>query len=58
MVLELKAERGRYREGQEAWLAAFRSAGVDARTIRPEQYDELVRELAGPALLKMSGGTR
>ena len=56
LVLELKADRGRYRPGQEAWLAAFRAAGIDSRTIRPDDYQSLIVELTGDRLLSISGG--
>jgi len=55
LVLEIKAEHGDYRPFQEAWLDAFRGAGVDARTVRPGDYDALIDELAGDRLISRTG---
>lgn len=45
LVLELKTETGRLDPRQREWLAALVGAGVDARIVRPADYDELVAEL-------------
>jgi len=55
IVLELKTETGAYRPLQEAWLEAFRRAGVDARTVRPEDLHPLEDELLGDRLLTRVG---
>lgn len=55
LVLELKSDTGRYEPGQREWLAAFRGAGVDARTVWPADYDALIEELAGERLISISG---
>ena len=55
LVLELKSETGTYRPGQQEWLAALRTAGVDARTVRPPDYDALIEELLGDRLLAKRG---
>ena len=45
LVLELKSERGTFRPGQQEWLATLAHVGVDARVIRPADYDALIREV-------------
>lgn len=45
VVVELKSDRGRVSEDQEAWLEAFRAAGVEALVVRPSGFDELVEVL-------------
>lgn len=52
VVAELKTERGRVTPEQEAWLAAFRAAGVEAYVWRPSDWEDAVRVLAPRA----SGG--
>ena len=56
LALELKALRGRFRPGQEGWLVALREAGVDARVVRPEDYDALVDELVGDRVIERRSG--
>jgi len=45
LVLELKTEIGRLDPRQREWIAALLRAGVDARIVRPDDYDDLVHEL-------------
>ncbi len=45
MALELKTQTGSVTPEQWAWLHRMRDAGVDARIIRPSDYDPLIREL-------------
>ena len=52
LVLELKTATGRHQPGQREWLAAFRACGIDARTIRPDDYDAIVDEIVGDRLVK------
>lgn len=52
IALELKADRGRYETGQQSWLEGFRLAGVDARTVRPEDLRALEDELLGDRLVR------
>lgn len=51
IVLELKSEKGRTTPLQDIWLEAFTQAGVDARIVRPEDYDALIDELVGDRML-------
>ncbi|HVH53215.1 MAG TPA: VRR-NUC domain-containing protein [Actinomycetota bacterium] len=39
-VAEIKTLTGRYRSGQEAWLARFRASGALVITLRPGMDDE------------------
>jgi hypothetical protein len=50
--LECKAERGRVDEAQERWIAALRAAGVEARVVRPADYDETWTWLVGDRLIR------
>ncbi len=50
---EAKVPPNPYRPGQEDWLAAFKAAGVDARTIRPDTYDEAWEWLVGDRMVKV-----
>lgn len=47
MVAELKKESGKTTPEQEAWLAAFRLAGIQAFVWRPSDADEVERLLTG-----------
>lgn len=51
IVLELKSERGRVEPLQADWLDAFIACGIDARVVRPNDYQALVEELVGDRLL-------
>lgn len=55
LVLELKTATGLVSEPQGWWIAALRSAGVDARVVRPADYDALYAELVGDRLLAVAG---
>lgn len=37
--------RGRYLPGQMDWIEAFRAAGIDARIVRPSDYDAALAAL-------------
>jgi hypothetical protein len=39
---ELKSDRGRLTAEQRAWLGALRSAGADARVVRPSDLEDVV----------------
>lgn len=52
LVLECKSATGRTTPLQDAWLAALRACGVDARVVRPADYDATWRELVGERLVK------
>jgi hypothetical protein len=52
LVIECKSADGRTTADQDAWLDAFRRAGIDTRIIRPPEYDALVEELLGPRMLR------
>ncbi len=56
LVLELKAESGVVTSEQHAWIDELRAAGVDARIVRPADYDELLEELLGDKLARMRRG--
>lgn len=56
--LETKTETGRVDEAQERWLAALRAAGVDARVVRPADYEETWRWLVGDRLIAAGRGRR
>ncbi len=45
VVAELKAGKGRVRPAQDAWLEAFRVAGVEAYVWKPSDFDEAVAVL-------------
>ncbi len=45
VVAELKAEKGRVRPAQDAWLEAFRAAGVESYVWRPGDFDKAVAVL-------------
>lgn len=45
MFRELKAQGGRVRPEQEAMIAALLAAGADAAIWRPDDWDEIAREL-------------
>lgn len=47
LVAELKCGRGRLTVAQQAWLAAFRAAGVPAYCWHPEDWPEIERVLEG-----------
>jgi hypothetical protein len=44
-MLELKSARGVVTPGQLRWIMAARWAGIDARVVRPADYDELLRAI-------------
>jgi hypothetical protein len=52
LVIECKSERGRMEPGQSEWLDAFTDAGVKARVVRPEDYDQTWRHLVGDRLIE------
>lgn len=52
LVLELKSAKGRMEPGQAEWLDAFRGAGIPARIVTPDGYDDLIHELLGDKLVK------
>lgn len=52
VVIECKSATGRVEPWQEAWLRALRAAGVDARVVRPAEYDATWRWLVGDRLLR------
>lgn len=45
LFAELKAEKGRVRPEQTAWLSAIRQAGARAALWRPSDWPEIQREL-------------
>lgn len=47
LVIECKAQGGRFRPGQRQWLDAFTAAGVEARVCTPAEYDATVVYLLG-----------
>lgn len=49
MALELKTQTGRLTVHQQLWLGSLRDAGIDARVIRPADYEALRDELLAPA---------
>lgn len=51
VAMELKSDSGRVDEAQYRWLDGFRSAGVDARVVRPADYDITVAWLLGDRLI-------
>lgn len=48
LFVELKAADGRVTPAQRAWLDALREAGLDARTWRPSDWDEITEVLTQP----------
>lgn len=46
-MFELKTERGRVEAWQQRWLDALVAAGIDARVIRPADYDALLPWILG-----------
>ncbi len=56
LVLELKAERGVVTTDQQLWIDELRGAGIDARVIRPADYDALLVELLGDKLAQLRRG--
>ena len=55
LLLEAKTARGLVENDQWEWLGRLRSAGIDARVVRPADYDALVAELTGDRLLAVAG---
>jgi hypothetical protein len=47
IVAELKRDGGRVTAGQQAWLAAFELAGIEAWVWRPRDIAEVQAVLAG-----------
>jgi len=47
VFLELKKELGKTTPEQDEWLAALQQAGVEARVVRPSDWDWIVTLLAG-----------
>jgi hypothetical protein len=47
LVRELKAEKGRMRPEQTAWLEWFAACGVDSDIWRPSDFDRMMVELRG-----------
>lgn len=45
LFLELKSDSGTVHVEQTEWLRVLRSAGVDARVVRPPDLDQLLVEL-------------
>lgn len=58
VVIECKTERGRVDPEQERWLSALQDAGVDARIVRPSDYDTIVEWLLGDRLIRRLRGRR
>lgn len=48
-----QTKRGRYLPGQQDWIDALAGGGVDARIVRPSEYDDVLAELQAIA----NGGT-
>lgn len=46
LVVELKSHSGSYEPGQIEWLDAFRAAGAETLTLRPEGLDAFLSEIA------------
>ena len=55
LMLECKSDPGWLDPEQRAWVEGLRAAGVDARVVRPNDYDALVGELVGDRLLRRNG---
>src|SRR5258708_7888899 len=47
VVIETKSAIGRVEREQQRWLDAFRAAGIDARVVRPADYDATWEWLVG-----------
>ncbi len=45
LALELKSERGRVTSAQVSWIAALNAAGIEARIVRPGDWDQLLERL-------------
>lgn len=52
VFIECKSATGKVDEAQERWLASLRVAGVDARVVRPADYDETWEWLVGDRLIR------
>lgn len=50
LVVELKVGRNTTTADQDAWLAAFRAAGVQAFVWRPADWDAIVATLGDPSV--------
>jgi VRR-NUC domain-containing protein len=51
LALELKTEHGRLQPGQAEWLEDCMAVGIEARIVRPAQYDSTWRWLVGDRLI-------
>lgn len=49
LVLECKRQDGRVTPEQQRWIDALTACGVDARIVRPVDYDDLLEILSGAA---------
>lgn len=58
VFLELKSATGRVDPAQERWLTSLMVAGMDARVVRPEDYDETWQWLVGDRLIRRGRGGR
>ena len=47
LAWELKSQKGQPTYDQLAWLRELENGKVDARLIRPDQYDSLLKEIFG-----------
>jgi hypothetical protein len=47
LVVELKVKRGQLTQEQQAWLLAFKGAGIEAHCWRPRDWPEIERVLMG-----------
>jgi hypothetical protein len=65
LVIEAKSSTGRYRPGQEEWLASWAAVGASCApgltravvvlTVGPREYDGLIARILGPMLLRTYG---